>query len=280
MAEDVLTIIVLLYTVSNVMTLGLEAQLGVARMNLRKPGMISLILLWGWIVGPLVAMTIIWLIPLSPGHAAGLLLISLAPAAPFYPIFVRKANADMAFAAAFMLVASIGTVLLLPMLAPILIGDLDLGAWALAKPLIVMVLLPLLAGSALRFYQPDLSETLLPFVKRTGDVSLILCMLSIVWFYRTDLVSAIGSFAPGSILLFLIAITVVSFRLSFGLDYKERSGMALGMCSRNLAPVFAAYFGIPDPPEGLLAVIILSAPLALIVTGLAARIFSWTAATN
>ena len=72
-------------------------------------------------VGPALAWLIIMFIPLAEGHAAGLLLISLAPTAPFFPLMVRKARGDMSFAFAFMMLTTLGTVLFLPLLAPVLI---------------------------------------------------------------------------------------------------------------------------------------------------------------
>ena len=61
----------------------------------------------------------------------------------------------------------------------------------------------------------------------------------------------------------------------------ERSGMvflliamALGMCTRNIAAVFAAFFGITDPPQGLFVMVVLVVPLAAIVAVVAARLFA------
>jgi hypothetical protein len=46
------------------------------------------------------------------------------------------------------------------------------------------------------------------------------------------------------------------------------------MCTRNIAAVFAAFFGITNPPPGLFVMIILVVPLALIVAIVAAQFFS------
>jgi len=50
--------------------------------------------------------------------------------------------------------------------------------------------------------------------------------------------------------------------------------MALGMCTRNIAAVFVAYFGITNPDPGVFVMIVLVVPLALIVALIAARIFA------
>ena len=88
------------------------------------------------------------------------------------------------------------------------------------------------------------------------------------------MLSAVGSFAPGAQVLLFIVITALSYKVGFGLKQDQRSGMALGMCTRNIAAVFAAFFGIPDPPPGLFVMIVLVVPLALIVALVATRIFA------
>ena len=52
------------------------------------------------------------------------------------------------------------------------------------------------------------------------------------------------------------------------------------MCTRNIAAVFAAYFGITNPPEGMFVMIVLVVPLAALVAIVAARIFARQAPTD
>ena len=92
------------------------------------------------------------------------------------------------------------------------------------------------------------------------------------------MLGAVGSFAPGAQVLFLIAITAISYKIGFGLKQPQRSGMALGMCTRNIAAVFAAYLGITNPPPGMFVMVILVVPLAAIVALVAAHQFASSAA--
>ncbi len=151
--EEIYKIVVMIFTVSNLAAMGLEINKDEAIKALRNPRFIILILVWGWIVGPAIAFGLTKVIPLSEAHAAGLLLISLAPTAPFFPLMVTKARGDMSSAGAFILVATIGTVIFLPLMVPFLIKGLVVSVWGLAKPLLLMVLLPLLIGFAIRVYK-------------------------------------------------------------------------------------------------------------------------------
>ncbi|OLQ72194.1 hypothetical protein BIT28_24540 [Photobacterium proteolyticum] len=274
--QTVFNIIVVVFTVANLAAMGLELNLREALKTLRSAHAIALILVWGWVVGPVLAWLIIRLIPLMEAYAAGLLLISLAPTAPFFPLMVRKARGDMHFAGAFMLLTTLGTVLLLPLLAPLMIKGLTVDVWSLAKPLLIMVLLPLLIGGAIRRGAPNAAEKLFPVVKKIGGIFLVLTLVLTLVLYGSDMLGAVGSFAPGALILFLLAITTISYKIGFGLKQQQRSSMALGMCTRNIA----AYFGITNPPPGLFVMIVLVVPLAAIVAMVAAHLFARQVPTN
>lgn len=278
--QDVFNIAVVIFTVSNIGAMGLGLNLRETLKDLRSIRLIGLILLWGWVVGPALAWLINSLLPLREGHAAGLLLISLAPTAPFFPLMVSKARGDMSFAAAFMLLTTIGTVLLLPLLAPLLIQGLTVDSWSLAKPLIVMVLLPLLIGGAIRAFSPNVAQKMLPVAQKIGMVFLLIVLALTLALFGGEMLSAVGSFAPGAQVAFFAAITAISYTIGFGLEQQQRSAMALGMCTRNIAAVFAAFFGITNPPAGLFVMIVLVVPLAAIVALVAARLFARQAPSN
>jgi BASS family bile acid:Na+ symporter len=278
--QIVFNIVLVIFTVSNLAAMGLELNLREALKTLRSAHAIGLILLWGWVAGPALAWLIIEIMPLREAHAAGLLLISLAPTAPFFPLVVRKAGGDMSFAGAFMLLTTLGTVIFLPLLAPVLIKGLTVDSWSLAKPLLMMVLLPLLIGGAIRVFVPNAAGKIFPVVKKIGGISLVLALVLTLAVYGQDMLSAVGSFAPGAQVLFFIAITAMSYYIHFGLAQPQRSAMALGMCTRNIAAVFAAYFGITNPPPEMFVMVILVVPLAAIVAFSAARLFARQVPTN
>ena len=176
----------------------------------------------------------------------------------------------MSFAGAYMLLTTLGTVLFLPLLAPRLIEGLTVDAWSLAKPLLIMVLLPLLIGGAIRVFAPRAAEKLFPVVSRIGGLFLMILLALTLVIYGRDMLSAVGSFAPAAQILFFVGITAISYKIHFGLAQQQRSAMAVGMCTRNIAAVFAAYTGIMDPPSGLFVMVILVVPLAAVVAFAAA----------
>ncbi|MGI9394834.1 MAG: bile acid:sodium symporter [Boseongicola sp.] len=278
--EIIFNLCVVVFTVASLFAMGLELELREAMKTLRSARAILLILFWGWIVGPILAWLITWILPVSDAYAAGLLLISMAPTAPFYPMMVARAEGDMSAGAAYMLIAILATVVLMPLLAPIVITGVAVDAWSLAKPLIVIILLPLLVGIGVQVYLPRLGAAVLPATKRLATLFLIITLILTFWLYGREMLSAVGSFAPLSMVLFLVAITVFSNLFSAGLDRPQRSSMALAMCTRNVTALLAGYFGITDPPEDLFVIIILIVPLTALIAFVSARIFAQNVSAN
>jgi len=263
-------ITVVVFTVSGLMAGGLECDLRRALKLLASPKLLGPCILWSWVVGPALAWLISQVLPLSPGHAAGLMLCSLAPLAPFLPLAAMRARGDMTFSAAYVLLGTVLTVVLMPLMAPMLIKGLTLNTWALAKPLILLVLIPLLFGVALRFYKPAVAVKIFPWVKKTSGIWLLLCLATTLWIYAKQMLSTVGSFAPGAWVIFMVVMAVLPYLIGFGLKQNQRSVMALGQSSRNISAGFVAFFGITNAPEGMFLMVLLVVPLHVIIALLAA----------
>ena len=256
---------VVVFTVAALMAGGLECDLKGALRSLRSLKLVVPTLVWGWVVGPATAWMIIQILPLSEGHAAGLMLASLAPIAPFLPLAAAKARGDLTFTGAYILLGTIATVVLMPLMAPLLIKGLTLKVWPLAKPLIMLVLMPLLIGVAIKAYKPTVAARIFPAVKKTGGIFLLLCLGTTLWIYGDGMLGTIGSFAPGAWVLFMVLMAVLPYVIGFRLDQNQKSVIALGMSSRNISAGFVAFFGIANPPEGMFLMVLLVVPLHVII---------------
>ncbi len=265
---------VVIFTLGYLASLGLEIKLQEVFNSLRSVRIISLVFFWGWVAGPALAWLLTRFIPMTDAHAAGLLLVSMAPTAPFFPLVVQRARANASSGAAMLLLTTIGTVVFLPLLAPLVITGLTVDTWSLAKPLLFMVLFPLLTGIAIQVGARDIARKIYPVVRKTGGVFLVITLVLTFMAYGRDMLGALGSFAPGTLTVFLIVIAVLSYSFSFGLDQPQRSSLALAMCTRNIAAVFAGYFGITNPPPGLFVMIVLVVPIAAVVAFGAAYLFA------
>lgn len=260
-AQSLFSIVVVLYSVSNLLSLGIELNLKETIKALKSARLIVLTLFWGWVVSPAFAYLLTRIIPMESSIAMGLLITSLAPVAPFFPILVRNAKADVNFSAAFMPLTMVATVVLMPLFIPFIIQGLELSIWALAKPLLVLILLPMIIGILVRVYFPGVADKIFPAIKKMAGLTTVLSLGSVLVIYFSEFIKVLGSFAILGQLLLAVGILLMAYYIGFGLLKNQRSAMALGMSSRNVSAMFAVYIVLPTPDPFLLVMILLSGPI-------------------
>jgi BASS family bile acid:Na+ symporter len=272
--QALFNIVVLIFTVGNLAAMGLELNVREAINALRNAKFVMLIFAWSWVFGPAFAYLITKILPLAEPYAIGLILASPAPCAPFYPLVVRKARGDVAYAAALLLLTTVGTVVLMPLMLPLMIKGLTVSAWAIAKPLLTLVLTPLVIGIAIRVYAARVADKLFPVVKLVATIFTAIILILVLWLYGKAMVNSMGDLAIGAQLLFLCGMALVAYTVGLGLKQEQRSITALGMGTRNIAAVFAVLMAIPNPDARLVVMIVLVVPLSAIVAFVAAQLFA------
>ena len=267
--ETIFNPLVVIFTVSNLASMGLQVNIPQALKTLRNPKFLGLVLVWGWVVGPALGYLITRVLPLAEPYATVVLITSLAPCAPFLPPMVGKARGDVDFTGAFIPLAALGTVVFMPMLSPLLIKGLTLSAMALAKPLVITVLMPLLIGAVIRTYAAPVAHKIFRPVKVIAGLSTALTVLFSLLLYAERMLNTAGSFALLSMTVFMVVMGLITYRFGFGLKQNQRSVMALGMGTRNIAAVFAGVLAIPNGDPRMVAMVVMwtlwSLILALIV---------------
>jgi BASS family bile acid:Na+ symporter len=248
---------VLIFTVSNLGSMGLQVNLPAVLLALRNKKFLVMVFAWGWLLGPALGYLITRILPLDEPYVIVVLLTSLAPCAPFLPQVVGKAKADVGFAGAFIPLVTIGTVLLMPLMAPLLIKGLTISTAALAKPLVLTVLIPLIIGALVRRYAASAATKVFPWVKLIAGLSTAVTILFCLLLYGKGMLNTAGSFALLSMTLFMVGMGLITYRFGFGLKQQERSVMALGMGTRNIAAVFAGVLAIPNPDPRILIMVVM-----------------------
>jgi BASS family bile acid:Na+ symporter len=268
--ELLLKLSVVLFMVGNLFGMGLVLRIRDAVAGLRSPRFVILSVLLGFVVGPGIAWLLAWLIPMEPPYVIGLVLIGMTPCAPFLPMMVEKARGDMGYTAAFMLLAAVVTVIYMPLAVPVLVDGLTADVWAIAKPLLLVVLVPLALGLAVQRFSASAAAKLHPVIKKaTGLVTIAMLVLCVV-VYGEGFVDAIGTYAIGAQLLFYILATAASIGLSIGMPREQTSVLALGMCTRNLGAAFAPLFAVAAVDERAIIMVALGVPLQTLCSWLTA----------
>jgi BASS family bile acid:Na+ symporter len=265
---------VLIFTVSNLLSMGLQVNIPQVLKKLSNPKSLLLIFLWGWVLGPVLSFLIVKIIPLAEPYVIVMYIASLAPCAPFLAPMIGKARGDVAFAGAFIPLTVVGTVVFLPLLAPLLIKGISIDAMALAKPLVFTMLIPLLIGAIVKTYAEKVADKIFKPIKKLAGLSTLITIILCFLLYWELMISTAGSFALLSMTIFMVVIALITYFLGFGLKQNERSVMSLGIGTRNIAAVLIGVLAIPNGDPRMLAMTIMWTLWSFILALIYARILS------
>lgn len=271
--ETTLNPLVLIFTVSNLAAMGLQVKMPDVTAALKDKKALALIFVWGWVLGPAIGLLITRILPLDEPYVIVVLLCSLAPCAPFLQQMVGKANGDVGFAGALIPLVAVGTVVLMPVMAPYLIKGLTISAWALAKPLLLTILIPLMIGAAIRHFADSGATKIFPAVKGIALISTLLTVIACLVLYGKSMLDTAGEFALLAMTIFMVVVAIITYVFGFGLKQNQRSVMSLGMGTRNIAAVFAAALAIPDADPRIMVMVIMWTLWSVVLAAFAARIF-------
>ena len=239
------------------LSMGLQVNLGKMIKIVGNPKFLGLTFGLGWVIGPAIAYLITLLLPLDNGYIIVLFIGSLAPCAPFLPPLLPKAHGDVVFAGAFIPVAAIGTALLMPIFAPLLVKGIELSVMSLLKPLFITVLLPVLIGASIKTFAEKVADKIFNPVKKLAGLSTLLTVIFCIVLYYKQMWATAGSMAMLSLTIFMVVMALVSFYGGFGLNRGEKIVMSLGMGTRNIAAVLIGVLTIADVTPNMVAMVII-----------------------
>ena len=277
MSEQLLVLLkitVVIFMAGNLFDLGLRLNLKAALAGLRDARFVTLSLLWAFVLCPAVAWGLTRVSPLTAPYAMGLILLGLTPCAPFLPMVAEKAGGDLNYAATFMLLASAGTVAVMPFAVPFMVEGLTVTAWAIAKPLLILVVIPLAAGVAFQSLWPATAARIEPFVKKGTGIVTVVMLLLVVVIYGKGFLGSIGSYAIGTQAVFYLVITAGSYALGFGMPPSQKSVMSLGLCTRNCGAALAPLLITEGVAQSAIVMVTLGIPMMFISALIAARVFA------
>ena len=269
-----LKVTVVIFMVGNLLELGLRLDLKKAMAGLRDVRFVTLSLLWAFVLCPALAYALGVVLPLTEPYAMGLLLLGLAPCAPLLPGMVDKARGDVNYSASFMLLASAGTVVYMPIAVPLLVKGLTVTAWTVAKPMLFLVMVPLVVGTVVQLRRPSTASILQPWVKNITAVDTLLMLLVVVVMYGKGFADAIGTWAILAQVLFFTLTIVASYALAFGVPPRRKSVLTLGLSTRNCGAALAPLLVSPGVAPEATVMVSLGIPMMALFSVIAARVFA------
>jgi BASS family bile acid:Na+ symporter len=186
----------------------------------------------------------------------------------------EKARGDLNYAASFILLASAGTVIYMPIMVPLLVKGLTVSAWAVAKPMLVLVLIPLVIGVVIQSRWASTASRLQPPVKKGTGLDTVLMLILVIIIYGKGFIGSIGTYAIGTQVVFFSAITAASYALGFGMPRGQKSVLSLGICTRNCGSALAPLFVAQGVDQSAIVMVTLGIPMMFGFAAIAARVFA------
>jgi BASS family bile acid:Na+ symporter len=251
------TVAMLSFVVSSMLAMGTGLTVRQIVEPLRNARLVMLALLANFILMPLGAFALAKVLWLDEPFGVGLLLLGCAAGAPFLPKLAELAKGNLAFAVGAMVLLMVVTVGYLPIVLPLLLPGVTVDAWNIARSLVLLMLLPLAAGLALKARYADLSARVKPVLDWISNVSLIL-LISLITAANIDKVLQV--FGTRGILagLLFIALGLGIGWLLGGPDADTKRVMALGTGQRNIAAALVVASQSFDDPKVVVMVIVVA----------------------
>lgn len=273
MVETLFKLALAIFIAGNLLDMGLRLNPQQALRGLKNLSFVGHTLFWGFVVGPALAYIITLVVPLEYPYAIGLILLGLAPGVPFLPMIVSRVKGDLGYTAAFMLLVSVTTVLFMPLAVPLLIKGLTVSAWTIAKPLILVMLLPLSIGMLILYFNERLASKIYSVVKKiTALFTVIACTLCVAVYGNGVLELDLG-WAVVSLVIFFFVLTTFTYWFGFGQEHQQKIVISIGMSTRNLGAALAPLLSVPQIDQRAIIMVGLGLPSMLLFGWLSIKWF-------
>ena len=235
------------FVISTMLNVGLTQKLAAIAAHLKNWPFVLKMLAANFVLAPLLMIVALYLAPFDAALKAGLLIFSLGAGAPFLIKLTQTAEHELALGAAVMMLLMVVTVIYMPVVLPLVLSGISVNALAIAKSLLLQMLLPIGVGMLAARLLPSLATKLQPLVGAIGNIAMYAMVVATLVGYFPNLLKIIGTGAFLVGLLFVAAAFGLGYLAGWGKDHLEDIG-GLGTAQRNTAAgVVIAIQNFKDP---------------------------------
>src|SRR5690348_11442595 len=260
------------FVICTMLNVGFTQKPSAIAVHLKNWPFVLKMLAANFIFAPLLMIGALYVAPFNPSLKAGLLIFSLGAGAPFLIKLTQTAEHELALGAAVMMVLMVVTVVYMPIVLPLVLSGVSVNAMAIAKALLLQMLLPIGVGMIAALLLPGLSKRVQPLVGTLGNLAMYAMVVATLIGYFPNLVQIIGTGAFLVGLVFVAAAFGLGYLAGFGKDHLEDVG-GLGTAQRNTAAgVIIAIQNFPDP--NVFVMLTLANILGIVMLLIVARLLS------
>lgn len=260
---------VVVFVVSSMLSIGLGTRSAELVAPMRRPVWVLRALLASFALAPAVALAIGAVFPLDPGYELGLLLLGFAAGSPLLPKLAEAGRTDVTSAAALMVLLMAGSVVMMPLALPLFAPSLQVDAWRIALPLVVLMLAPLLLGMAGQRFAPQAGTKLLPAVIKISNIGFIATVLLICGTNLPALIGVLGSGAIAAAILFVVLLFAGAWLIAEP-DASARRLLGYATAARNTGAALVTAEVSAGNPKAAVMLIVTAVVALLLLLGAAA----------
>jgi len=245
--NSVFSLSVVVFVISTMLSMGFALNLAQIIQPLKKPLLVVDVLATNFVIIPLATLGIVTLLPVDEGTKIGLIILSLSAGAPFIPKLAEIAKADTALATAVMLLLMVATVVLLPIGLPLMIGgEVNVDSGAIAKSLIIMMIIPLAIGLVTKAKSENFAAKWQPKMVKLSNIALLVIIVLLTILNGRAMIDFIG-YGLLAVILFMVLSLLIGF-VAGGKVYEKRVISSLSAAQRNIsAGLVVAAQNFEDP---------------------------------
>jgi BASS family bile acid:Na+ symporter len=259
------------FVVSSMLAVGLSLTVGQILAPLRNTRLVILALVANFVLMPLAALLIARVFRLDQPLGVALLLLGGAAGAPFLPKLAGAAKGNIAFSVGLMVLLMVLTVVYMPLVMPLLLEGVSIDPMEIARSLVLLMLLPLVIGLAVRARFAAAAGRAASVLNRVSTLSLI---LMVVLMLVTNLRNIIDLFGTRGVLASIVFL-VVGFGLGWllgGPGRDTRSVLAMGTAQRNIAAALVVGGQNFDEPRVVVMVVVVAIVGLLVLMPLGGKV--------
>jgi len=248
---------VLVFVVSSMLAMGAGLTVGQIVTPLRNRRLVVLALLGNFLLMPLGAVILCTVLRLDQPLGVGLLLLGTAAGAPFLPKLAEIAKGNLAFAVGLMVLLMVVTIGYQPLVLPLLLQGVSVNPVKIARSLVLLMLLPLGAGLALKALYEKAAARVKPVLDRVSSLSLVLLVLLISMVNIRNVLDVFGTRGILAGIIFIVLGFGIGWFLG-GPEVETRRVLALGTGQRNIAAALVIGSQSFDDPKVVVMVIVVA----------------------
>lgn len=236
-----------LFAVASMLSVGLANTLSQIIGPLRDVPAVIRAVTANFVLVPALAYIVIWILPLAESLEDGLILIAAAAGAPFLIKLSEFADLHLGLTATLLVLLLPITIIYMPLVVPLLLPGTDVGALAIATPLVLTMLLPLAVGLLVRSRWSGMAGRFQPIIAKVSTVALIAFVLLTI-LLNFDSIIKLGLKAIVAAAAVVVGAFVLGYWLGGGVDPDGREILGLGTGQRNIgAATVVASQSLADP---------------------------------